>query len=52
MSNGASTLASAPPQGGPHDDARYAVRVGNLQHYFGDGELKKQVEEWWGDSIG
>ena len=44
MSNGASTLSvSAPlPSSNDHDD-RYAVRVRNLQHYFGEGELKKQV---------
>lgn len=32
--------------GATHDDAnddRYAVRVRNLQHYFGEGELRKQV---------
>jgi putative ABC transport system ATP-binding protein len=43
MSNGAATLPAATPMhDGNHDD-HYAVRVNNLQHYFGEGELKKQV---------
>src|SRR3990172_1960612 len=45
MSNGASTLdtpAASPSHDHNHDD-RYAVRVRNLQHYFGEGDLKKQV---------
>jgi putative ABC transport system ATP-binding protein len=45
MANGASTLeapATNPSPADNHDD-RYAVRVHNLQHYFGEGDLKKQV---------
>ena len=44
MSNGTSTIAApaSPSHDGDHDD-RYAVRVRNLQHYFGEGDLKKQV---------
>ena len=44
MSNGASTLETpaGPSHGDAHDD-RYAVRVHCLQHYFGEGDLKKQV---------
>jgi putative ABC transport system ATP-binding protein len=45
MSHGAATLpapAASPSPDGHHDD-RYAVRVHNLQHYFGEGDLKKQV---------
>ncbi len=45
MSNGISTIAApaaSPSYDGDHDD-RYAVRVRNLQHYFGEGDLKKQV---------
>ena len=45
MSNGASILdapAASPSHDGNHDD-RCAVRIRNLQHYFGEGELKKQV---------
>jgi putative ABC transport system ATP-binding protein len=45
MVNSASTLdapALSPSSDDDHDD-RYAVRVHNLQHYFGEGDLKKQV---------
>lgn len=45
MSNGAiaiETPAEGPSPDAVHDD-RYAVRVHNLQHYFGEGDLKKQV---------
>src|SRR3990172_8568733 len=45
MYNGASTLdtlAAGPSLDDDHDD-RYAVRVHSLQHYFGEGELRKQV---------
>jgi putative ABC transport system ATP-binding protein len=45
MSN-ASAALDLPAPGPAHDDNhddRYAVRVHNLQHYFGEGDLKKQV---------
>ena len=45
MADGASTLeapATNPTPGDDHDD-RYAVQVHQLQHYFGEGDLKKQV---------
>jgi len=45
MSNGTSASAASAANPAPDDghDDRYAVRVSNLQHYFGEGELKKQV---------
>jgi putative ABC transport system ATP-binding protein len=43
MPTAAATLpAAAPSHDGNHDN-HYAVQVTNLQHYFGEGELKKQV---------
>jgi len=45
MSNGTSAIAASAANPAPDDSRgnRYAVRVSNLQHYFGEGELKKQV---------
>jgi putative ABC transport system ATP-binding protein len=45
MSNGTSTIAAplAGPSPADRQDDRLAVRVGTLQHYFGEGELRKQV---------
>ena len=44
-SNGASTIAgpAAGPSFADDRDDRYAIRVRRLQHYFGEGELNKQV---------
>ncbi len=44
MSNGTSAIQTTDVPVKADDSAdRYAVRVGNLQHYFGEGDLRKQV---------
>ena len=45
MSNGVSTTAApmASPSRTDNQDDRFAVRINGLQHYFGEGDLRKQV---------
>jgi len=44
MSHSTSVMQTAEaPVASDDSSDRYAVRVGNLQHYFGEGDLRKQV---------